>query len=92
MIEGMGWLMDLCPQPEVVTLGNWLKPFGILPSQVKDPTDWEFLANYASLTALSRNLDAWNAKVKNPRLEISMSQDLVQYMLALREEARERYG
>lgn len=92
MIEGMGWLMDLCPQPEELTLGAWCKEFGILPSQVKDPADWEFLASYASLRNLSRNWDAWHNMVANPDARISMSQDLIQYMLSLMEEARERYG
>lgn len=92
MVEGMGWLMDLCPQPEELTLGNWCKEFGVLPSQVKHREDWQFLAGYARLKNLSDNWDTWHRMVANPEAKISMPQDLIQSMLALMEEARERYG
>jgi len=92
MVEGIGWLMDLCPQPEVLTLAGWCKEFGVLPSQVKNTEDWQLLADYASLTNLSRNWDAWHRMVEKPELGISLPQDLIQYMLGLMDEARERYG
>jgi hypothetical protein len=90
MIEGMGWLEGLCPQPEMLMLANLCEQFGILPSQVKNSEDWQFLAEYAALTNLKRNYEAWHRMVENP--EMSMPQDLIQYMLDLREQAKERYG
>jgi hypothetical protein len=96
MVEGMGWLMGLCSQPEQLTLGNWCKEFGVLPSQVKERSDWEFLAEYANLKNLSRNWDAWHGMMKtlarDPKADVSMPMDLIQSMLTLMDEAKERYG
>lgn len=90
MIEGMGWLEGLCPQPEVLTLANLCKEFGVLPSQVKSLDDWQFMADYVSVKNLEGNFRAWHQMVQNP--ELSMPQDLIQYMLDLKEKAREKYG
>ena len=96
MREGMGWLMDLCPPPEELTLGDWCKPFGILPSQVHDMEDWRFLAAYSSLKTLVGSYRNWKNMMQilaeNPHAGVSMPMDTIQWMLGLMEEAKKEYG
>ena len=90
MIAGMGWLLNLCPQPQELMLGNLCKQYGVLPSQVKSLDDWQHMADYVALNNLRSNYEAWHQMVQNP--EMSMPQELVQSMLELMEKAREKYG
>ena len=90
MIEGMGWLLDLCPQPQELVLANLCREYGVLPSQVKTLDDWQQITDYVALNNLRRNYEAWHQMVQTP--EMSMPQDLIEYMLDLMEKAREKYG
>ena len=98
MIAGMGWLLDLCPPPEALTLAGLCEPFHILPSQVKDQDDWEFLAEVSALRNLQANYQAWDQMVAyDPEVEgtgprTSIDQDLIQWMLDLMQQAKETYG
>lgn len=93
MIEGMGWLLGLCPPPEELVLADLCKPFGILPSQVQTQDDWKFLAANSSLRNLEANYAKWNQVVgQEEGGTLSMDQDLIQYMLDLVSKAKERYG
>jgi len=91
MVAGMGYLRGLCPQPEELTLGDLLLPFGLLPSQVRNQDDWEFLINYDRLRKLQEAYELWNRMIANPDLKISMPTDLIQYMLALIKEAEQKW-
>lgn len=96
MTEGMGWLIDLCPPPEVLTLGNWCKPFGILPTQVHDIEDWRFLAAYSSLDNLIASYRNWKNMMKtleaDPYAKVSMPMNTIQWMIGLIKEAEKEYG
>lgn len=81
MIAGMGALLDLCPQPEELTLGDLTLPYGILPSQIKDQDDWEFLIRYQNLKNLGEAFQLWKSTQG-----ASMDMKLIQYMLTLIEE------
>lgn len=90
MIEGMGWLEGLCPQPQELVLANLCKEFGVMPSQVKTLDDWQHMADYVALNNLKSNYEAWHQMVQTP--EMSMPQDLIEYMQGLMDKAREKYG
>jgi len=96
MVQGMGSLMDLCPAPDIEILGDLCETFGKLPSDIKDMEDWGFLWKYSRIKALKSWYEAWRQMMKtlerNPEAKVSMPMDIIQYMLRLMEEARERYG
>ena len=92
MVQGMGSLLDLCPAPDVEILGDLCERFKKLPSEIKDSEDWAFLYKYTRLKSLRSWYETWNRMVARPELKIRMGMDLVQWMLALMGEARERYG
>jgi hypothetical protein len=91
MVAGMGYLRGLCPQPEELALGEVLLPFGLLPSQVQTQDDWDFLISYDRLRKLQEAYELWNRMVAKPDLKITMPTDLIQYMLALMEEAEQKW-
>lgn len=86
MVEGMGSLRGLCPQPEEWAILELCKPFGLLPSRAK-PEDWWWLGVYSDKEWLSGMYDLWNRMVEHPGLRISMPYDAIQYMKGLIEEA-----
>jgi hypothetical protein len=92
MREGMGWLMDLCPPPEMWALAEALEPWGVLPSMVTDEEDWRFIAANVSRKNLIASWDRWHQMVARPELRITMDTRLIQFMLKLMEEAKEEYG
>ena len=89
MVAGMGWLLNLCPPPEALTLAGLCEPFHILPSQVKTQDDWEFLAEVGALRNLQANYQAWEQGVQNQNLK--MDQELIQWMLELMQEAKDKW-
>ena len=95
MIAGMGWLLDLCPPPEEIVLEELLKPYGTLPSQVAQD-DWEYLVSARALRNLQANYQAWNQMVTyDPEAGVGggppIDQDLIQYMLELMQEAKDKW-
>ena len=70
--------------------GGVCEPFHILPSQVKDQDDWEFLAEVSALRNLQANYQAWEQGIENQNLK--MDTDLIQWMLELMQQAKETYG
>lgn len=92
MVQGIGWLMDLCPAPESWSLGDMLEPFGLLPSQVASSEDWRFLVEYAAKKRLVSWWDMWHRMVANPDAGISMPTDVIQYMLGLIKDAKEEWS
>jgi len=87
MIAGMGSLMGLCPQPEEWTIISWCEPFGILPSKLT-AEDWKWLKIRADKEWLRNWYQTWHRVAKG---EGSMPQDVVAYLLALSDEAEEKW-
>ena len=87
MIAGMGSLMGLCPQPEEWIIDSWCEPFDILPSRLQ-PEDWKWLKIRADRVWLRGAYQAWHQVAKG---QGSMPMDVVQYLLALSDEAEERW-
>lgn len=91
MVSGMGSLMGLCPTPDKWTIADWCQSFGVLPSQVT-PEDWAVLATFAQKQWLEDSYRLWTRMVTNPKLGISMPLEVVQYLLALRREAKKQWS
>lgn len=94
MVAGIGSLMGLCPQPEQWTILSWCEPFHILPSQLS-PEDWQWLKDYHDMRWLKAWYDRWQEVATQPYRKdggyMSMPQDVAQYLLALSNEAEERW-
>lgn len=96
MVQGMGALMDLCPPPDAKVLGDICKPFGVLPSQVTDPEDLRFLYLYSRHEALVSWYKGWQDMAailaRDPTAQVAMPMELIQHMIELIQEAKDRYG
>lgn len=87
MVAGMGWLMDLCPQPDDFAIVEMCAQFGVLPSRLTSE-DWRWLGIHSARRWLVASYQQWNQVASG---EGSMSQDVVNHLIGLYEEAQQRW-
>ena len=87
LVQGIGFLMGLCPEPERWQMLELCEPFHLLPSRL-EPKDLEWLEDYRDMKWCKETLARVNEVVAGHG---TMPCKVVQYLLDLCNEAEEKW-